>query len=337
EHRFADNWHRARSADWPRVHVPFLTAANWGGQGLHPRGNFAGFTQAASTQKWLEVHGDAHWTHFYTDYGLGLQRAFFDHFLKGIDNGWDRRRRVTLNVRHPGERFEVRMEDEWPLARTDWQKWHLDLANGGFLASPGERQQATYHALGDGVTLTTAPLAEPMEITGPLAAKLFISSSTRDADFFLIVRVFDPAGSEVVFMGALDPCTPIAQGWLRASHRQLDPERSRFYQPYHPHQAEEPLTPGEICEVDIEILPTCIVVPAGYRVALTIRGRDYQYGGELPAFAHRFYYASRGVGPFTHTGSDDRPPEVFGGDVTIHAGAGLDSYLLVPVIPARAG
>ncbi len=59
-------------------------------QGLHPRGNFEGFLEAASTQKWLEAHGDAHWSHFYTDYGVGLQKRFFGHFLKGEDTGWSR-------------------------------------------------------------------------------------------------------------------------------------------------------------------------------------------------------------------------------------------------------
>src|SRR5690606_8890412 len=95
------------------------------------------------------------------------------------------------------------------------------------------------------------------EITGPLAAKLFVSSSTADADLFLVVRVFDPLGREVTFQGALDPHTPIAQGWLRASHRKLDPALSTPYRPYHPHDEMEPLTPGEIYELDIEIWPTC--------------------------------------------------------------------------------
>src|SRR5262245_2280829 len=75
-----DGWHRQRSADWAKVKTPFLSAANWGGQGLHPRGNFEAFTQAAADRKWLEVHGDSHWSLFYTDYGIALQKRFFDHF-----------------------------------------------------------------------------------------------------------------------------------------------------------------------------------------------------------------------------------------------------------------
>ena len=73
--------------------MPFLSAGNWGGAGRHLRGNVEAFVQAASEQKWLEIHGLEHWTEFYTDYGVGLQHRFFDHFLKGEDNGWDASRR----------------------------------------------------------------------------------------------------------------------------------------------------------------------------------------------------------------------------------------------------
>ncbi len=108
--------------------MPLLSAANWGGQGLHPRGNFEGFVRAASKQKWLEAHGLEHWTHFYTDYGRELQLRFFDHFLKGENNGWDKQPRVQLQVRHL-DRFVERAENEWPLARTQWTKLYLDPAD----------------------------------------------------------------------------------------------------------------------------------------------------------------------------------------------------------------
>ena len=71
---------------------------------------------------------------------------------------------------------------------------------------------------------------------------------------------------EVVFQGALDPHTPIGQGWLRASHRKLDKKLTLPFRPYHTHDEKQPLKPGEVYELDIEIVPTCIVVPKGYRV-----------------------------------------------------------------------
>jgi predicted acyl esterase len=332
-HPLDDAWHRERSADWFQVRTPFLSAANWGGQGLHPRGNFEAFTQAASPHKWLEAHGGEHWTSFYTDYGVGLQKRFFAHFLKGEDNGWEQEPRVRLQVRHADGHFVERLEHEWPLARTRWTRYYLDAQSMRLGADVGADGQVTYEGVGPGVTFMTPALQRETEITGPIAARLFIASATTDADLFLVVRVFAPDGREIVFQGALDPNTPVAQGWLRASHRHLDPQRSLPYRPYHTHDRVEPLTPGQLYEVEVEVWPTCIVVPAGYRLALTVRGRDYEYEGELDEFARSFHYASRGVGPFVHDDPEDRPPEIFGGNVTLFTGAERPSSLLLPIIP----
>src|SRR4029077_15648346 len=124
-HPLDDAYHKARSPAWSRAPVPLFSAANWGAQGLHPRGNFEGYVRAASQQKWLEAHGIEHWTHFYTDYGRNQQLAFFDYFLHGKPNGWDARPKVLLQVRHPDEKFVERAEAEWPLKRTNWTKLYL--------------------------------------------------------------------------------------------------------------------------------------------------------------------------------------------------------------------
>ena len=97
--------------DFEQIEAPLLSAANWGGMGLHTRGNFEGYLRAGSKQKWLEVHGDTHFTHFYSNYGETLQKRFFGHFLKGEDTGWDKQPRVSLNVRHPHEKFVLRARE----------------------------------------------------------------------------------------------------------------------------------------------------------------------------------------------------------------------------------
>ena len=328
-------YYRERTGDLSRVAVPLLSAANWGGQGLHPRGNFEGFTRAASRQKWLEVHGGSHWAPFYTDYGVKLQKRFFDYFLKGIQNGWDRQPRVQLQVRHPGEKFVLRHENEWPIARTQWTKFYLDpVARSLTLEPPTSDGSMIYDGLGEGVTFTSAPMDKKTEITGPSALKLWISSSTTDADLFIVLRVFAPDGKEVVFQGALDPHTPVGQAWLRASHRKLDPALSLPYRPYHTHDEKQPLEPGEVVALEIEVWPTCIVVPAGYRIALTIRGKDYEYEGEAATLSN-MKNPMRGCGPFMHDDTTDRPPEIFGGKVTLHFGPARPAYALLPVIPPR--
>src|ERR671931_447255 len=196
-------YYRERSAELSKVTVPLLSAANWGGQGLHTRGNFEGFVRSASSAKWLEVHGIEHWTHFYTDYGVGLQKKFFGHFLKGEDTGWKSQPRVLLQIRHPGEKFIPRAEEEWPLGRTQWTRFYLDARDQTLTRDSVQREAVvTYPGLGDGVTFLSPPLPAETEITGPIAAKLFVSSASTDADLFVVVRVFTPNLKEVTFQGA---------------------------------------------------------------------------------------------------------------------------------------
>jgi predicted acyl esterase len=160
-----------------------------------------------------------------------------------------------------------------------------------------------------------------------------VSSSTEDADLFLVFRVFSPDLREVVFMGAIDPHTPVAQGWLRASHRRLDASRSEPWRPYHAHDRREPLVPGEPVALDIELWPTCIVVPAGYRLALSVLGRDYEWQSSTGARLSNFKNELKGCGPFLHDDPRDRPRAIYGGRTTVHTGPGHESWLLLPDIP----
>ena len=138
---------------------------------------------------------------------------------------------------------------------------------------------------------------------------------------------------EITYQGALDPHTPIAQGWLRASHRKLDTNKSQPWRPYHKHDEKQPLKPGEVYELDVEIWPTCIVVPKGYRVALSVRGKDYIYPGPVDVGLSNMKNAFTGVGPFLHDDPDDRPPEIFDNKVTLHFSADRQPFILLPVIP----
>jgi predicted acyl esterase len=330
-HPLDDDYHKARSPQWDKITVPLLTAANWGGQGLHPRGNFEGFVRSKSKDKWLEAHGIEHWTHFYTDYGRNLQLRFFNHYLKGTGD-WKNQPKVLLQIRHI-DRFVERHENEWPLARTQWMRLCLNNNHQLRFGKQNSSSSITFDALGDGVTFISEPLEKEMEITGPIACKLKVSSSTEDADLFLILRVFTPDLREVTFMGAIDPHTPIAQGWLRASHRKLDKKLSTEYRPYHTHDEVQKLKPGQPVELDIEILPTCIVVPAGHRLAVSIRGKDYEWQKTTGAKLSNFKNELLGCGPFLHNEPRDRPAALFGGKTTLH----LDdnSYVLLPVIPSK--
>src|SRR5207244_26229 len=99
-----------------------------------------------------------HWTHFYTDYGVDLQKRFFAFFLKGEDNGWDRQPAVQLQVRHIPERYVERHESEWPIARTIWTHHYLDPSSSALVDRPPADEQASeYDPLGPGLTFQTPP------------------------------------------------------------------------------------------------------------------------------------------------------------------------------------
>ena len=117
---------KARSPEWDKITTPLFSAANWGGQGLHPRGNFEGFVRAASK---AEMAGGAR--HRALDAFLYRLRpraaaALLRLFPARQENSWAKQPKVLLQVRHPGEKFVARAENEWPLKRTKWTKFYLD-------------------------------------------------------------------------------------------------------------------------------------------------------------------------------------------------------------------
>lgn len=325
--------------DVSKIKVPVLSCANWGGNGLHLRGNIEGYLRAGSEQKWLEIHGREHYAEFYTNYGLELQKRFFACFLKG--EGTFEQPPVFLNIKHPDGSFTQRAEQQWPPAATQWTKYYFDTQNGGFASEPGAPGSATFRADSTQLSYFTEPLRESVEITGHVAAKLFISSTTADADIYLTFRVLDPEGNDVTTIAASDPEGNLGTGWLRASHRKLDPERSTHYRPWHTHDEKQPLTPGEIYELDVEVWPLCMTVPPGYRFGFTISGRDFS----LPSSEDREQEykdwktvkkvgKARGHSIYTHSLQYEYDEQkVFFGETTIYADEKHRSYIQLPIIP----
>ena len=244
-HPLDDEYHKARSPKWDKITVPFLSAANWGGQGLHPRGNFEGFMRAASKHKWLEAHGIEHWTHFYTDYGVELQKRFFGLFPQGRGQRLARQQpRVQLQVRHPigtirrarGERVADRahaMDEDLSRSRD---------ASAVRRAARSRRRAFAFDAHGRRRDIHVAA-ADSEQPKSPGRRQRSCSFRHRPATpiCFSYCACFQPDCKEVVFQGAIDPHTPVAQGWLRASHRKLDPKLSTPYRPYHTHDEQQPL------------------------------------------------------------------------------------------------
>ena len=130
------------------------------------------------------------------------------------------------------------------------------------------------------------------------------------------MRNLDQEGKEVNGISTIGESAPVAKGWLRASHRKLDTEKSLPYRPYHSHDEVQPLTPGEVVPLDVEIWPTSMVFEAGHRLVLDLEAHD-------------------GVGsiPFLHTDPLDRDPDMLAGTNTIYSSQERPSFLVLPVIP----
>jgi predicted acyl esterase len=325
-------------AQWDKITVPLFSVGNWTGFGLHLRGNTEAFMRAASKHKKLRIHTGSHVHPFYTEEGRADQIRFLDYWLKGIDNGVMDEPPVKLAIRHGADKIAWRTEREWPLARTQWTKFYFDLSKpdgAGALVDKNPKQAAsrTYAASslgsmgstsaassqvmgggikpGMGIALETPPLERDIEVTGPLAATFWVSSSSEDMDLFLTLRNFDGAGNEIMETGQQGTPVPVAKGWLRVSHRELDPELTLPYRPYHKHQRRLFLKPGEIVKVDVEIWPTSMVFKKGHRIRLDVQPRD---GIGSQGYPH--YHADY------NTGTN-----------TIYAGGERESFLLLPVIP----
>ena len=320
-HPLDDAWVQERSPQLERIEVPVLSAANWGGPGMHLRGNIEGFLRAGSSQKWLFAHIGTHYESFYLPHYVALQKRFFAHFLKNADNGWDQEPRVQLAIRQPNGQAQLRADTQWPLASTQWTRFYLD-ANQHSLSSkpPSQQGSATYPAMQSGVSFSTPAFTQETEFTGPASLRLWVSSSTTDMDIFAVLRVFDAQDQEVNFIGAHEK-VPMALGWLRASHRKTDAARSHPYRPYHVHDEVQKLVPETRYPLDLEIWPTSMVFPKGYRLVLTLQGHDFEVTAP---------------GRLLHNHPDDRPAPEFAGLNTVWSGEDTCSYLLMPHIPTQA-
>jgi putative CocE/NonD family hydrolase len=342
---------RMNSARWDRITVPLYSVGNWGGFSMHLRGNTEGFMNAASKNKKLRIHTGTHFHPFHSAEGRMDQLRWFDHWLKGIDTGIMNEPPVKLEIRTGGSagRYPFRFENEWPIARTQWTKLYLavdpqssnnpDAAEGALAGTLREKEAGfTYLASGvtaagvasgsslstthgntgrTGVSFESAPMLEDTEVTGPLALNLWVSSTSEDMDIFVTIRNIGPDGKDVCEVGQHGQPVPcVTKGWLRASHRKIDLERSLPYRPYHAHDERWWLQPDEPVECRVEIWPTSMVFKKGHKLRMDIQPRD-------------------GVGsaPYTHYHADYNA----GAQNTIYTGGEKGSYLLLPIIPPKTG
>jgi predicted acyl esterase len=230
-----------------------------------------------------------------------------------------------------------RVENEFPLDRTQYQQLFLDASTGTLSTKQVEQEtMARYRADdGKGKATFTIRFDQDTELIGYLKLRLWVEAKGgNDMDLFVVIQKLDKRGKRLTHMvttfpnrlmgkglkllydlgilklGALFYSGP--NGRLRVSHRQLDPARSTAPEPYLTHRVEELLSPGQVVPVEIPIWPTGMRWHAGEQLRLVVAGYDV-VGPMLPGIP--------------------KIPTRNKGEHLVHTGGKYDSHLLVPMIP----
>ena len=254
---------------------------------------------------------------------------FYDLHLKGKNNGFMEAEPVKLFVRGANV---WRAEENWPPRATQYVAYYLRKGPSGSVTSlndgalstekPAADEAPTSYTYPDwewvnGVavigpdgrvdpvrrvlTFTSAPLDSDLEVTGPIVLKLYASSTAIDTQFIVKLTDQHPQDAEARAKGEQPAFTPVSKGWLKASHREKDAARSKPERPFYTHTNPQPLTPGEIYEFDIEVLPISYVFKKGHRIRLELAN------GDSPAtdgvFSHPYHPSLMGTDTIHHDGA----------------------------------
>lgn len=319
---FDEHW-QEREVQLNKINVPMFVCASWSTQGLHCRGTFEGFKQSSSQDKWLLVHGRKEWETYYLRESLEQQKAFFDYFLKRVENGWRNTPPVRYEVRERFYQGQQRSAQEWPLENTEYKEFYLNdeamvltetaQSNEVMLTYNSEAAAAENNEIHFKYTAN-----EALEITGYSKLKLWVSAEdTDDMDIFVGLKKLDINGNEVLLPDFNQmEYGIVAHGWLRASHRELDLEKSTAFQPVLKHTNLAKLEKGDVVPVEIEIWPYSIKLNRGESLELVIKGSEIvpeEVAGVARGYAH------------TDTVNKGRH--------SIYVGGKYDSHLLLPIIP----
>jgi len=318
------------------ITTPMLICASWSDKGLHTQGTFESYRRIGSKDKWLYTHGGKKWERFYSDDALAYQKKFFDYYLKGLQNGWPDTPRVRLEVRETRDEYQVRLENEFPLSRTEYKKLYLNTRDGSLSAAPAKQGKISYNSTQGGSASFAITFSEDTELTGYMKLKLWVAApDTNDMDIFVTARKFagpcdaeSPTcrsletlagkgsiakGNEVQFRGMNGfSGDAAARGQMRVSQRELDPVLSAPWRPVQKYQGEKKLKPGEIVPVEITLLPSSTLFRKGETLSVSIQGHS-------PVDQPLLFYDWL----------------VNKGKHVIYSGGKYDSYLQVPVIPAK--
>jgi predicted acyl esterase len=316
-HPLHDAYWRSKEVDLEAATAPAYVVASWSDQGFHTRGTLQAWKRLGSEKKWLDVHGQKKWAHYYRPQSVARRRAFFDEFLMGKTTAVGAWPPVRIEVRERHGVAVEREESEWPLKRTAYRKLWLDAASGKTAEKkPGKEAEISYDAR-EGRAVFDHVFEEDAELTGPMKLRIWLEA-VDDADVFVAVQKLGSAGVDVgMTWYAFYENGPVALGWLRASHRALVKGLSTPERPVHPHDREEPLPQGEAVPLEIEIWPSSTLFRAAETLRIVVQGSDV-YKDALPNLPFARHEKTRNKGAHF-----------------IRTGGKYDSHLLAPFVPAR--
>ena len=308
-HPTYDDFWKARNA-WerlPEIKVPLYSIGIWGKIDLHTRGNIDGWRRSKGPRK-LQMRGPPNaWAANAEFNGVELHEKvllpFYDKFLKGKDTEWDKRPPVEYFVRGANV---FKTAETWPPPGIKYKSWLLNGEKSGSLtslndgglssSSPTGNENTSYSYPNPGwvtgvvgfgpsgppnfdpprrvLTFTTPPLEKDLEIAGPIKLVLYASSTRNDTDFFVKLAEQYPQSPEDRAKGINPTSQLVTKGWLRASHRALDPKYSTEMEPYHSHAGPEPIKPGEVTQFEISVEPNAFLFKKGNRIRLELANGD---------------------------------------------------------------
>lgn len=316
-HPLIDEYWRSKTFALEEIVQPAYVVAGWADQGLHLRGTIEAWRRMASREKWLEIHGQKKWAHYYHPENRARQWAFFERYLFDRPSTVSAWPRVRYELRERHGVAEERGTANFPPPEARLTEFHL--GSGGCLGSPPTEAGAARYDAETGHCTFDLVFAEDTEVTGNASLRLWVEAEgSDDMDLFVALQKMDGAGNEVPFTYyACFENGPVALGWLRVSHRALDAARTTPDRPVHTHLGEERLSPEECVRVEIEIWPSSTRFSAGETLRLVIAGKDIYERKEGLMLPFALHQATRNRG--VHV---------------IRYGGGYESMLRLPLIAA---
>ena len=325
EHPLFDEFWESKKVPFEKITVPCYVGGGWTSQGLHNRGNIEGYKYISSKNKWMELQGRKYWEYYFLRETLERQKRFYDYFLKGIENDWMDTPRVRIEVRDRFYEGLWRFENDWPIPGTKATALYLDGKNMSMSSSKvKDEAKVSYNVDKENTTANKTAIFKmkfdkDVQMAGHFKARLWVSADGNDdLDLFVALKKYDRQGNEL-FMADMDNIENgvVASGWLRVSHRELDPAKSTPLQPVLKHTKIQKLKEGEIVPVEIEIWPTAIMFHTGESLALVVKGSDIVTEYLPPRFR------------------SEHKDTINKGMHNIYTGGKYDSHLLLPVIPSK--